>query len=131
MRTAATPENASQPIDFLFDAGNSTAQVFVYMHFAEVEQLLDNEYRQFNISLNGNLWYGPFVPDYLSTTTIYSLSALTGGQYQISIYKADNSSMPPILNALEVYTVKELLQSETDPVDGMFLTHCFSIFQPV
>ncbi|XVF74468.1 hypothetical protein PTKIN_Ptkin13bG0112600 [Pterospermum kingtungense] len=128
MRTAATPENASQPIDILLDAGNSTAQIYVYMHFAEVEQLLDNEHRQFNISLNGNLWYGPFVPDYLSTTTVYSPSALRGGQYQFLIYKADNSSLPPILNALEVYMVKELLQSETDPVDVEAITNIKSMY---
>ncbi|KAK6264170.1 hypothetical protein SCA6_019604 [Theobroma cacao] len=129
MRTAATPKNASMPIDILLDADNSTAKFYVYMHFAEVKKLQDNEYRQFNISLNGQLWFGPFTPDYLSTTTIYTPSGLTGRQYQISIYKADNSSLPPILNALEVYTVKELLQSQTDPMDVEAITNIKSMYR--
>ncbi|EOY26999.1 Leucine-rich repeat protein kinase family protein, putative [Theobroma cacao] len=129
MRTAATPKNASMPIDILLDADNSTAKFYVYMHFAEVKKLQDNEYRQFNISLNGQLWFGPFTPDYLSTTTIYTPSGLTGRQYQFSIYKADNSSLPPILNALEVYTVKELLQSQTDPMDVEAITNIKSMYR--
>ncbi|XVF26888.1 hypothetical protein REPUB_Repub14bG0058600 [Reevesia pubescens] len=129
MRTAATPKNASQPIDIFWDADNSTAQFYVYMHFAEVKQLQDKEHRQLNISLNGNLWYGPFTTNYLSTTTIYTPSALTGGQYQFSIYKTDNSSLPPILNALEVYMVKELLQSETDPMDVEAITNIKSKYE--
>ncbi|XVE88774.1 hypothetical protein DITRI_Ditri19aG0095800 [Diplodiscus trichospermus] len=129
MRTAATPKNDSQPIDILLDPDNSTAQFYVYMHFAEVQELQDNEYRKFNISLNGNLWFGPFIPDYLSTTTIYNPSALTGGQYQFSIYKADNFSLPPILNALEVYMVKVLFQSETDLMDVEAITNIKSIYK--
>ncbi|XP_022714526.1 LRR receptor-like serine/threonine-protein kinase IOS1 [Durio zibethinus] len=128
MRTAATPKNASQPIDILLNGDNSTAQFYVYMHFAEVKKLQDNEYRQFNISLNGKFWFGPFVPDYLYTTTIYTLSALTGGQHQFSIYKAHNSSLPPILNALEVYMVKELLQTQSDPMDVEAITNIKSMY---
>ncbi|XWS18918.1 hypothetical protein CRYUN_Cryun32bG0086100 [Craigia yunnanensis] len=129
MRTAATPKNASQPIDILLDADNSTAQFYFYMHFAEVKQLQDNESRQLNISLNGKLWYGPFIPAYLYTTTIYSALALTGGQYQFSIYKAHDSSLPPILNGLEVYMVKELLQSETEPMDVEAITNIKSMYE--
>ena len=45
-------------------------QCHFYMDFAEVEKLQANQSRVINISLNGNQWYGPFSPKYLSTTTI-------------------------------------------------------------
>ncbi|OMO66432.1 hypothetical protein COLO4_30561 [Corchorus olitorius] len=114
MSTAGTPVNASQSLDFYIDSTSlPNAQFYLYMHFAEVEKLLPNETRAFNISYNGKYWYGPLSPAYLSSNTLYTRSALTGGDYRFSIYKTADSTHPPILNAIEVYMVKEFLQSET------------------
>ena len=41
--------------------------------------------------------------------------------------KTENSTLPPIINAIEVYSVKNLLQSETDQEDGMYFTMHFII----
>ena len=46
---------------------------------------------------------------------------LTGGKCVFSILKTGNSTLPPIINAIEIYTVKDLSQSETDQQDGMLL----------
>ncbi|XVF86750.1 hypothetical protein PTKIN_Ptkin18bG0067600 [Pterospermum kingtungense] len=113
MRTAGTPINASQSLDFFIDS---------------VEKLLANESRAFNISYNGKYWYGPLRPAYLSSTTLYTQSALTGGQYQFSIHKTDDSTHPPILNAIEIYMVKELLQSETIQKEGDAISNIKSIY---
>ncbi|GLT72856.1 hypothetical protein SLA2020_447550 [Shorea laevis] len=57
-------------------------------------------------------------PAYLSANTLYSPSALSGAAtYAFSIFKTENSILPPIINAVEIYTVKYLLQSETDQGD--------------
>ncbi|XP_075636014.1 LRR receptor-like serine/threonine-protein kinase IOS1 [Castanea sativa] len=112
MTTAATPIIANSSLDISVTAGNDTTQCYFYMHFAEVEKLQANQSRVINISLNGNQWYGPFSPEYLSSTTIYSKNFSTGDQH-VSIYKTESSTLPPILNAFEVYKVIELRQSET------------------
>lgn len=117
MRTAAIPVNASGSLSFFFDTNNSASQFYVYLHFAEVQELQANESRQMNITLNGENWYGPFSPDYLYTTTIYSESALSGGRYEFSIIKAGNATLPPIINAMEIYMVNEMLQPETNQID--------------
>lgn len=119
INTAAAPINASKSLDFYLDIDDTTLQFYVYMHFAEIQILKANESRLLNISLNGKHWYGPFSPTYLSTSTVFSPSALTGGNYSFSIYKAQSSSLPPILNAIEIYSVKEFLQLQTEQVDGM------------
>lgn len=72
MTTAATPIIANSSLDISVTADNDTTQCYFYMHFAEVEKLQANQSRVINISLNGNQRYGPFSPEYLSTTTIYS-----------------------------------------------------------
>ena len=122
MRTAATPKTDSSPLNFNWDSETATSEYYIYMHFAEVEQLKANQYRSFNITINEKPFYGPFVPKYLSTITLYSPSPLTiANNYEVSIFKTENSTLPPILNAVEIYSVKNLSQSETDHQDGMLL----------
>ncbi|KAJ9179281.1 hypothetical protein P3X46_011090 [Hevea brasiliensis] len=119
MRSAVTQANSSNPL--LVSIGDSveykTYQFYVYMHFAEIEKLEANQSRKFNISLNGTFWAGPIIPLYLYTITAYSGSAITGGNYDFSLFKVGGSTLPPLLNAIEVYYVVELLQSETSQAD--------------
>ncbi|KAE7999154.1 hypothetical protein FH972_003621 [Carpinus fangiana] len=72
MSTAATPINEGAPIEFSWDNSEdaATAEYYIYMHFAEIVKLRANQSRSFNITLNGNFWYGPLVPDYLSTISL-------------------------------------------------------------
>ncbi|KAJ7963126.1 protein kinase family protein [Quillaja saponaria] len=123
MSTAATPLDTTASFDFSWNPDNASSQYYVYMHFAELQKLPANESRAFNISLNGKYWYGPLVPKYLSTSTIFSQSALSGGQYQFSLYMTKNSTLPPIINAIEIYIVKDLLQSETEQGDVDAITN--------
>ncbi|KAL6335711.1 hypothetical protein AAG906_039474 [Vitis piasezkii] len=72
---------------------------------------------EFNIFLNGTLWYGPVTPRYLHTTTIPDLVPESQAKFQFSISQMSNSTHPPIINALEAYRVKRLLQPQTDQKD--------------
>ncbi|KAA8541723.1 hypothetical protein F0562_022875 [Nyssa sinensis] len=130
METAVRPSNASGSVDFYWSPADSNSQFYVYMHFAEVEKLQVNQTREFNVSVNGELWYGPLVPDYLSITTVYSQSPLSGSEISFSIYKTAKSTLPPIINALEIYMVKQLLQSPTNQEDGMFQS-VFAFFDAI
>ena len=114
-------------MQFAINTLDTTSKLFVYMHFSELEVLLPNQSRQFNISLNGQYLHGPVVPEYLAATTVYSTYIMSGeqGRYEFSIYKAEKSTLPPILNAIEFYTVEQFLQSETDQVDGELFLNLF------
>ncbi|PQP92361.1 receptor-like protein kinase [Prunus yedoensis var. nudiflora] len=72
MRTASTPIDASAPMDFRWESLDTSTEYYVYLHFAELQQLKANQSRAFNITLNGDYWFGPFVPKDLSS------SGLTG-----------------------------------------------------
>lgn len=90
------------------------------MHFAEIEQLEDSELREFRIYLNDVLWRSEnFSPSYLQPDTIYSTASLTAdSELNFSIRATATSTRPPILNAIEVYEVLELLQSPTNQSEG-------------
>ena len=118
MVTAVTPKS----MDYLdiswqipADHPDNSFGYFVYLHFAEIEKLRSNQSRQFNIFQNGVLLSGPHTPLYLQAETI---GGLIGGTNTIVLSKTANSTLPPIVNAWEVYSVKQFPQSETDQQDG-------------
>uniref|UniRef100_A0A7N2MKW5 non-specific serine/threonine protein kinase n=1 Tax=Quercus lobata TaxID=97700 RepID=A0A7N2MKW5_QUELO len=78
-----------------------------------MEKLEKNQSRKFNISWNDPPLSTHFSPRYLYATTISSPRALVGKEHWISIYKTEDSSLPPILNAVETYLVKQLDESPT------------------
>lgn len=131
MNTAIMPQNSTESLQFSWRPDNSTAQFYIYMHFAEVEALRPNQSRSFNIYLNGDLWYGPFSPRNLSAFTIYSQSPEScNGNFvcQVTINRTENSTLPPIINALELYQVIQFREPETDENDRTSYNISFSIY---
>ena len=122
MSTAATPKNESEPLRFFLDMDDPSQRFYLYMHFSEVLQLQGNQSRVFTIWLNGNLWSNAVAPERLTSTTIFSTNSVRGSRLSFSLQKTGESMLPPIINALEVYVIKEFSQSTTDQEDGMLLS---------
>lgn len=119
MSTAAVPKSKSGSLEYLLPDDNSnTAQYYVYLHFAEVENLQSNESRQFTVSY-GREVLGTLSPAYLQTTTTHTHSPYVKGQPFV-ITRTPNSTHPPIINAIEIYMLKHYLQSDTLQTDGEY-----------
>ncbi|KAA8536755.1 hypothetical protein F0562_029233 [Nyssa sinensis] len=115
LSTADTP-NASDSLYYSWVPDTPTDQFYIYMHFTEVQVLKANQTREFLIYLNGQLWYNiPVVPTTVSTTTIFGSN--TYPSFELSINKTSKSTLPPIINAIEIYNVRQL-NSLTDEKDG-------------
>ncbi|KAK2406277.1 putative LRR receptor serine/threonine-protein kinase [Trifolium repens] len=124
MSTAVTPVNASTPLHFEWEADNVNDQYYLYIHLYDFQEREANETRAFNITLNGMYLGGPMVLRYRDENIFGSYNALplTGStRYQLSLSKTENSILPPIINAIEVYKVQDFSQSETqqDDVDAI------------
>ncbi|MED6132428.1 hypothetical protein PIB30_018818 [Stylosanthes scabra] len=125
IKTAAAPKNAEGVLNFYFDALNETAThqlCYFYLHFAEVQKLAPNETREFNITLNGNSFSDLFHPPN-TMYTIYSDSPdhVFIKNNNISLVQTKASTLPPIINAIEIYQVKDFsqLETQTDDVDAI------------
>ncbi|CAB4272492.1 unnamed protein product [Prunus armeniaca] len=118
MRTASTPKNPSDSLIIVLSLPDKDAEYYSYLHFAEVESLQLNQSRLQQVS-DGASTSEPFAPRYLSRNTIYDpYPRRSGGKYvNISITRAENSTLPPILNAFEIYMVKHLVEAETNQED--------------
>ncbi|URE14857.1 receptor-like serine threonine-protein kinase [Musa troglodytarum] len=118
MQTAAVPVNSST-LQFYWDfvgSGFPDNEFYANLHFSE---LLPNTSRAFDVYLSGEKWYTNYTPPYLMSDAIYSTAPLTPSlRYSWALNSSGLSTLPPILNALEVYTPMFLKNTPTDTDDG-------------
>ncbi|KAK8706986.1 hypothetical protein V6N13_058055 [Hibiscus sabdariffa] len=129
MRTAAMPSNGSNRLELLWTADDDDTEFYVYMHFAEVQRLEKNQTRKFNVSWNGSMMFGPFVPRHLYAATISNSEAFTGKEHRISIHQTDDANLPPILNAIGIYMAKQLDELPTFSEDAAAVLNVRTTYQ--
>ncbi|TVU20528.1 hypothetical protein EJB05_36741, partial [Eragrostis curvula] len=126
MQTAITPLKASNNIElWVYVEPNHvyTAPGYIFiLYFTEVQVLSSNATRQFYITINGKLWYpGPYTPQYLLSDAVYSKGPQYGfSQYNITLSATANSTLPPIINAVETFSVISTANVGTDAQDGRY-----------
>ncbi|KAM3411906.1 hypothetical protein ACQJBY_003527 [Aegilops geniculata] len=111
-QTGVTSINSSRPIFFTQDAqpnGNAKdpAPGYVFMmYMAELQLLPSNALRQFYVKLNGKLWNTKTLGlKYLETTVMYNEKPdYASHQYIFSLEATTNSTLPPIVNAFEIFS---------------------------
>ncbi|KAL5576833.1 hypothetical protein UlMin_018532 [Ulmus minor] len=131
MSTAGTPKNENSSMDLNWVSSYASAEFYVYLYYAELQNLTRNQYRAFDITLNGKPWSTTFqVPEKLVSTTVsYLAYSFTGAtSYTLSLVKHENSTLPPILNAYELYKIVELSKPETDQNDVDAITNIKSTY---
>lgn len=120
--SAVFPANATHPLNIWWNLGHN-APSYIYMHFAEIQNIGSKEIREFNITYNGGkVWESFFRPRKLNIKTIFSRTALSSpdGKFNFTFTMTEKSTLPPLINALEVYTVVENLGLETYQDEGKF-----------
>ncbi|KAB1218478.1 hypothetical protein CJ030_MR3G026358 [Morella rubra] len=131
MSTAATPKDDSAPLEFSWEQYDDESGYYnLYMYFAEVVRLEANQSRSFMIEAS-NTDYGPYEFDYLTAGLSYDFEPLSYGSGRtksFSIFKTENSTLPPIINAFEIYSAKYFTQSETHKEDVDAITKIKSMY---
>lgn len=121
LQTAAVPSIANSSIDLTWSTSDKLTIFFVLLHFVEIEVLQNTSLREFHIYANGEkLAMEPPPLKYLMTA--YYLYTHTGHtNYNVSIKSSPRATLPPILNAFELYTVLQVTMLPTDTRDGISL----------
>ncbi|KAM3267892.1 hypothetical protein P3S67_031877 [Capsicum chacoense] len=131
MSTAIVADNASDALTLSFEATNSTNnEHYLYLHFSEIET--NQSSRIFNISVNGHIFLAPFDLSwfYLLACTVWSQHAEgPTANYRISLERTGNSTLPPIINALEIYKVmKQFNTTQTQDLDAEAIVNIKSTY---
>ncbi|KAM5579236.1 hypothetical protein ABKV19_009161 [Rosa sericea] len=128
MSTAIKPKNVNESLNFSWQPTDQNAEYYIFMHFAEVEKLQPNQTRFQYITKNGKIYNDLFALEYMYPATSYSSKAMSGGQ-DISIFKAENSTLPPILNSFVIYKVKKFVELDTSQGDVVAITQLKSSYK--
>ena len=121
MSTAYTLNRSSGDMHIYWENRDIYSVYFLYMHFTELEILQTNQSREFDIFINGNLWSGKMVPRYLKEDTLYDTLGFTPdrqGKIDIWLNNTDTATLPPLISAMELYVLKELVGQETNQTEG-------------
>lgn len=131
MQTAVIPTNGSNSLQLSWEPNDPKFLYYAYLYFSEFENVqANNQTREIIIYINGIDWFGPFSPLHFAANTIYGTSPiLTAEKIEFSINTTESSTLPPILNAYEIYRAKEFLQLLTNQQDGMFFQNIFLILR--
>ncbi|XP_010545646.1 PREDICTED: probable LRR receptor-like serine/threonine-protein kinase At1g51880 [Tarenaya hassleriana] len=129
MRGAAIPANATDTLGFAWSPDDPSLEFYVYFYFAELQELNSNQRRETVILLNGKLFYGPLTLNYLRTTVLYTLSPLKDQSFDFSVVQTQNSTLPPLINAMEVYFANKLPESPTDQNDLVAIMNIKSAYR--
>lgn len=91
------------------------------MHFAEIQTLGANETKEFDVILKGNFNYSGISPTKLEVITIYTdvQTQCDSGGCSLQLVRTPNSTLPPLINTLEAYTILEFSLLETGLSDGI------------
>ncbi|XP_015696276.1 senescence-induced receptor-like serine/threonine-protein kinase [Oryza brachyantha] len=128
MQTAIAPRNASDSIEVYWITGagaygDPPPGYVAVMHFSELQLLQGGAVRAFSISLNGQWLDLDMRPDYLYADASYNTAPFTGSaRYNLTFRATANSTLPPIINALEVFSVIPTTNVPTQPKDVSSIT---------
>ena len=127
LSTASTVKNASAPMEFFWRDSDPSTEYYVYMYFAEIQVLTSNQSRLFKIYLNDNLWTkDDILFEYLTENVVRSLLPLPiSSTYDFKLIMSQGSTLPPILNAVEIFKVMNFLQLTTQQQDGKLFFYIY------
>ncbi|KAJ3695089.1 hypothetical protein LUZ60_000466 [Juncus effusus] len=124
LQTAAASSTITDSLDLLWtlDASNN---FFALLHISETQALKTTDYRAFNIYANGELLLNDsYVPEYLQSGWV-NFTSKGKTNYNVSFKATKNSTLPPIINAFELYLIMPLTLLPTYPDDGLSLSSLF------
>nr|CAB3466218.1 unnamed protein product [Digitaria exilis] len=120
--SAATPVNGTR-MDFTWGVddsiNNDNTSYLLLLYFAEVQRLPSNALRQFDILVDNATWNGSqgYSPKYLSAELVKRMVP-GSSHHTVSLVATTDATLPPILNALEIYSVLPMTELVTNGPDG-------------
>ncbi|CAA7060410.1 unnamed protein product [Microthlaspi erraticum] len=117
--TAATPANVSSPFSISWNEETSEDLLYAYLHVTEIQSLKGNDTREFKISAGQNVSYGPVSPEKSEVYNLFNTSPVKceGWICNLQLIRTPNSTLPPLLNAIDAFITVEFPQTETHAND--------------
>lgn len=114
--TATTPNGS---IELVMGFPSYEIPVYINLHFSEVTRLGPRQNRSFIIFKDNESFSNPILPPYGDSDELYISELTVSNKTTFSLVPTNVSTLPPIINAMEVFRVGEVkLTDGTDRKDG-------------
>jgi Malectin-like domain len=121
-QTAAVSSTSSNSIDITWSTSDKSTLFYVLLHFAEIQIVQNTSLREFYIYANGEQVFQDPVPMNYLTPSFSSYRHTGHTKYNVSLKSSARATLPPILNALELYTILPVTVLPTDNGDSISLS---------
>ncbi|KAF3328436.1 putative LRR receptor-like serine/threonine-protein kinase [Carex littledalei] len=117
LQTAVVPSTANSSIDITWSTSNKSTMFFVVLHFAEIQIVQNTSLREFYVYANGEQPLKDPVPLKYLTPGYVSYTIRGQKNHNVSLKNSASATLPPILNAYELYTILPVTMLPTDATD--------------
>ncbi|CAL9055166.1 unnamed protein product [Musa banksii] len=117
LQTAVAPTQLSSlsiPLAYL---STSTVPIYVNMYFSEMSELEATQMRSFEIYVDGVHVSAPVSPPYQDFIELSFANITANSNTAIELRPTADSTLPPIISAMEVFLVSAALSNGTNPDD--------------
>ncbi|XP_059626686.1 uncharacterized protein At1g24485-like [Cornus florida] len=117
MKNAITTSSSSAYISL--GSNSPVVSIYILMYFSEVIQLDSTQKRSFTFYENNQSLSDPIIPPYVDVFELYykDNSTNSSSSNTFSLRPTTDSTLPPLINAIEVYLVSDALTDGTDSND--------------
>ncbi|KAL0436840.1 UNVERIFIED_CONTAM: hypothetical protein Sradi_0391900 [Sesamum radiatum] len=95
--------------------------VYVNGYFSEVTELGPKENRSFSVFKDNQPFSQPFSPPYENCTELYTSNLTASVNTTLSLVPTNFTTLPPLINAMEIFVVGDALTDGTNSKDRKFL----------
>ncbi|XP_065043482.1 uncharacterized protein At1g24485-like isoform X2 [Musa acuminata AAA Group] len=120
LQTAVAPTQPSSLSILLTYRPTSTLTIFMNMYFSEMSELESTQMRSFEIYVDGVNVSAPVSPPYQNFIEL-SFNMPANSNTAIELRPTADSTLPPIISAMEVFLVSAALSNGTNADDGTSL----------
>ncbi|XP_039052282.1 probable LRR receptor-like serine/threonine-protein kinase At1g05700 [Hibiscus syriacus] len=120
-QNAFASNSTSTSIQLATNLPTTEVPIYINMYFSEVAVLDSTEIRSFELRIDGKSSSKPFIPVYAKAGEMVLSNETASSRTNFTLATTSDSTLPPLINALEVFTVSDELTDGTnsDDVDGL------------
>jgi hypothetical protein len=118
LQNAITTSSLSQSLTYIPDFADKKAAIYMNLYFSEVTDLDTTQKRSFRIYIDNNPKSEPIIPPYGKVTEML-INYTAASNTSFSLVSTLDSTLPPLINAMEVFSVSDPLVVGTNSKDGM------------
>lgn len=120
LKNAVVSASTSHIIILFTDLPAKPTPVYIATYFSEVLLLNPTQKRSFQLCIDDKPISDPIIPPFASASEAYVTNRIASASNSFSLRATSDSTLPPVVNAMEIYTVSNPLTNGTNVKDGEF-----------